>query len=80
MKLQVICFCQEIHFFFGVGRLLAKVGPMPVKCSFIIFEFRDFMLTVVLLFGCLRQLIFIDVFFLRFKRVFIPSQVFSIFF
>ena len=52
---------------FGVGRLLAKVGPIPIKSSFIIFEIRDFMLTVVLLFGCLRQLIFIDVFFLRFK-------------
>ena len=35
---------------------------MPVKCSFIIFGIREFMLTVVLLFGCLRQLIFIDVF------------------
>ena len=53
---------------------------MPVKCSFIIFGIRDFMLIEVLLFGCLRQLIFIDVFFLRFKRVFIPSQVFCIFF
>ena len=49
---------------FGVGKLLAKVGPMPVKRSFIIFGIRDFMLTVVLLFGCLRQLLFIDVFFL----------------
>ena len=66
--------------FFGVGRLLAKVGPMPVKCSFIIFGIRDFMLVVVLLFGCLRQLIYMDIFFLRFKRVFIPSQVFCIFF
>ena len=65
---------------FGVGRLLAKVGAMPVKCSFIIFGIRDFMLTVVLLFGCLRQLIFIDVFVLRFKRVLIPSQVFCMFF
>ena len=49
---------------------------MPVKCSFIIFEILDFMLTVVLLFGCLRQLISIDVFFLRFKRVFIPFEYF----
>ena len=53
---------------------------MPVKCSFIIFEILDFMLTVALLFGCLRQSIFIDAFFLRFKRVFIPSQFFCIFF
>ena len=51
-----------------------------VKCSFIIFGIRVFILVVVLLFDCLRQLIFIDVFFLRFKRVFIPSQVFSTFF
>ena len=34
---------------------------MPVKCSFIKFEIRDFMVTRVLLFGCSRQLIFIDV-------------------
>ena len=53
---------------------------MPVKCSFIIFGICDFMLTVELLFGCLRQLIFIDVFFLPFKRVFIRSQDFCIFF
>ena len=46
---------------------------MPVKCSFIIFGIPDFMLVAVLLFGCLRQLIFTDVIFLRFKRVFIPS-------
>lgn len=61
---------------FGVGRLLAKVWSMPVKCSFIIFGIRVFILVVVLLFDCLRQLIFLDVFFLQFKRVFIPSQVF----
>jgi len=66
---------NSVKSFFGVGRLLAKV----VKCSFIIFEIRDFMLTVVLLFGCLKQLIFIDVFFLRFKRVFIPSKFFAYF-
>ena len=49
---------------------------MPVKCSFIIFGILVFILVVVLLFDCLRQLIFLDVFFLQFKRVFIPSQVF----
>ena len=41
---------------------------MPVKCSFIIFGIRVFILVVVLLFDCLRQLIFLDVFFLQFKK------------
>ena len=43
---------NSVKYSFGVGRLLAKVGPMPVKCSFIIFGIRDFMLVAVLLFDC----------------------------